>query len=141
MPPKKKGSNNTRKNLNKFNEEPFAHDNQDNELGYAKITKTLGDCRFLCATATGQDLVGKISGRIKKRARITPGDIVLVSKREFETGTTRSEKLDILHKYSEDTARKLLRWGELDFIKRTVENIDDTFVFANDDDEINFDDI
>ena len=91
--------------------------------------------------STQQELVGRISGKIKKRSRINPGDIVLVSKRDFETGITRNEKLDILHKYNEDTARKLLRWGELDFIKTTTEDIDDTFVFANDDDEINFDDI
>ena len=141
MPPKKKGSNNTRKNLSKFNDEPFAHNAPEYNLEYAKITKTLGDCRFLCLISTQQELVGRISGKIKKRSRINPGDIVLVSKRDFETGITRNEKLDILHKYNEDTARKLLRWGELDFIKTTSEVIDDTFVFANDDDEINFDDI
>ena len=110
MPPKKKGSNNTRKNITKFVEEPFAHDDPDNKLEYAKVTKTLGDCRFLCTISTNQDIVGRISGKIKKRSRINPGDIVLVSKRDFETGTTRNEKLDILHKYNEDTTRKLMRW-------------------------------
>ena len=98
MPPKKKKNNNTRnKNINQISPEPFAHDNFENELGYAKIITTLGDCRFTCLIDTGQELVGRISGRAKKRGRINVGDIVLVSKRDFETGITRSEKLDILH--------------------------------------------
>lgn len=144
MPPKKKKNNNTRnKNINQFSPEPFAHDNFENELGYAKIITTLGDCRFTCLIDTGQELVGRISGRAKKRGRINVGDIVLVSKRDFETGITRSEKVDILHKYNPDTARKLQNWGELDFLKSqdTETDMGDLIGFSNDDNDIDIDDI
>ena len=143
MPPKKKKNNNTRSNFKQFSSEPFAHNNHENELGYAKIITTLGDCRFICLIDTGQELVGRNSGSAKKRGHINVGDIVLVSKRDFETGITRSEKVDILHKYNPDTARKLQNWGELDFLKSqdTQTDMGDLIGFSNHDDDIDFNDI
>ena len=160
MPAKKKGGNNNRKNVAKFKQEPFAGDAGEylGSTEYAKVIKALGECRFTCLVNTGQELVGKISGGAKKRGRVIPGDIVLVSRRDFETGITRSEKLDILHKYREDTARNLLKWGDLDFTKTQSDlDIDGAFVFSNnefgsrakidsaggdeDDESINFDEI
>tara|TARA_A100000164_G_scaffold187578_1_gene166467 strand:+ start:87 stop:557 length:471 start_codon:yes stop_codon:yes gene_type:complete len=156
MPPKKKGGNNNRqKNIAKFKQEPFAGDSGDmlGSTEYAKVIKALGECRFTCLVNTGQELVGKISGGAKKRGRVIPGDIVLVSRRDFETGITRNEKLDILHKYREDTVRQLLKWGDLEFTKTQNDlDIDGAFVFSNeelglgtagqdDDDSINFDEI
>ena len=141
MPAKKKGPS-RHKNFNKNDQIPWAEDNGDQgATEYAKITRTLGDCRFTCLVQDGEHC-GHLSGRVKKRGRVNPGDIVLVSRRDFES-CTRDEKLDILWKYNEDTARILLKSGDLDFTK-TSENtdIDSTFVFqADGDEEINFDDI
>lgn len=146
MPPKKKGPSH-RKNLNKHEQIPYA---DEEETEYAKIIKTLGDCRFTCLVREGSELCGHLSGRVKKRGRVLPGDIVLVSRREFES-VSRKQKLDILWKYNEDTARNLLKDGELDFTK-TLEDteIDDAFIFGDEETineteenqtEINLDDI
>ena len=145
MPPKKKGHNNSRNNHLRQEREPLAEDyGEEGKTEYAKVVKALGDCRFTCSTINGEH-VGILSGRVKKRGRICASDVVLVSRRDFET-TGRKEKLDILHKYTADMARNLLRWGELDFTKDVGELcIDEAFEFSYDDDaeeeKINLDDI
>ena len=146
MPPKKSKNNNTRnKNVNKFSTEPYAHDDPDNNLEYAKIVSALGDCRFTCIVNNSPELIGRISGRAKKRGRINVGDIVLVSKRDFETCSTKLEKLDILYKYNDDTAKKLKRWGELDFLtsKDSPEELGEFITYSNeeDHDHVDFNDI
>ena len=146
MPPKKKGPSH-RKIFNKHDAIPYADDNGDNgTTEYAKVIKTLGDCRFACLVGEGSELCGHLSGRVKKRGRIVPGDIVLVSRREFESAT-RKQKLDILWKYNEDTARSLLKNGELEFTKTAQDTeIDEAFIFQDEgvteeDNPINLDDI
>ena len=140
MPAKKKGPS-RHKTYNKNDQIPWAQDfGDEGATEYAKVTRTLGDCRFSCLVYDGE-LCGHLSGKVKKRGRVSPGDIVLVSRRDFES-CTRQEKLDILWKYNDDTARTLLKSGELDFTKTTeTTDIDSTFVFQADEEEINFDDI
>jgi len=139
MPVKKKGPARN-KNFNKNDTIPWASDSDFGRTEYAKVVKTLGDCRFSCLVEDGE-ICGHLSGKVKKRGRVTPGDIVLVSRREFES-CTRQDKLDILWKYNEDTARMLLKSGDLEFTKTPeLTDIDSTFVFQSAEEQINFDDI
>ena len=139
MPPKKKGPV-RKKTFNKNDQIPWAQESDFGNTEYAKVIKTLGDCRFSCLVRDGE-LCGHLSGKVKKRGRVVPGDIVLVSRRDFES-CTRNEKLDIIWKYNDDTARLLLKDGDLDFTKTSeITDIDSTFVFEEQSEEIDFDDI
>ena len=49
-----------------------------------------------------------IRGKLHKKVWMSPGDIVLLSKREYQDG-----KADVIFKYSYDEARELKAMGEL----------------------------
>lgn len=81
----------------------FAGDNEK----YAKVVKALGDRRMSLSMIDGSEMIGRIPGRLRK-VRVKPGDIVLVSHREFQP-----TKLDILHKYTSEEARRLYKEDEI----------------------------
>jgi initiation factor 1A len=90
----------------------FNHQKNDNyELNpqyeeYAYVKKLLGNCRVHLITSSGIEAIGVIRGSLRKFSRrviIEIGDIVVISKRDFQT-----DKVDIVHKYNLDQVQTLI---------------------------------
>ena len=75
---------------------------------YALVVKMLGNGRLEANCFDGVTRLGLIRGKLRKRVWIHPGDLVLVSLRDFEEG-----KCDVLSKYTPDEARILAKQGEI----------------------------
>lgn len=89
----------------------FNHEKKNNYImnqeyeEYAFVKKLLGNCRVLLLTNSGNEVIGIIRGSLRKfskRVIIEAGDIVVVSKRDFQ-----DSKVDIVHKYNSDQANAL----------------------------------
>ena len=94
----------------------FAGEQQE----YGVITKILGDFRYdLNVPNTGKDVRGRLRGSIRKRTRISIGDCVLFSYREFDEKT-----VDIIHAYKDDEKSKLMRYGEIKPPENNTEVVD-----------------
>lgn len=114
---------------------------REDEQEYARIIKQLGDGRFECQifnTNEGTNVIGKICGSMRKRVWLNIGDIVLVSKRSFD-----SSNCDIIYKYTPDEALSLRSFEE---IPSNVNLQATAMDLANgnldcDEDDIQFDDI
>mmetsp|Transcript_1790 Transcript_1790/g.7812 ORF Transcript_1790/g.7812 Transcript_1790/m.7812 type:complete len:100 (+) Transcript_1790:334-633(+) len=68
----------------------------------------LGNGRCECFCYDGATRLGHIRGKMRKKVWVTAGDIVLVGTRDYQ-----DDKVDIIHKYNGDEARKLKQYGEL----------------------------
>jgi initiation factor 1A len=95
----------------------FNHEKTDNyELNdeyeeYAYVNKLLGNCRVHLITASGVEAIGIIRGSMRKfskRVLIEKGDIVVVSKRDYQ-----KDKVDIVHKYNQDQIQNLIAENKL----------------------------
>ena len=75
---------------------------------YAKIMKALGDRRMTVILPDGTEMIAIIPGKFRKRCWMTVGDIILVSRREFQ-----DTKLDILHKYNAEEKTQLFKSKEI----------------------------
>ena len=78
---------------------------------YAYVKKLLGNCRVHVITNTGIEAVGIIRGSLRKfnkRVLIEVGDIVVVSKRDFQ-----DSKVDIVHKYNQEQVSLLVQEDKL----------------------------
>ena len=73
---------------------------------YALMTKMLGDRRIMVTLPDNSEKMAIIPGRFRKRCWMKAGDVLLVSYREFQ-----KSKLDVIHKYKPDEARKLVGYG------------------------------
>jgi translation initiation factor 1A len=109
---------------------------------YAQVIKSLGDLRITVVLPNKTEYMAIIPGRFRKRVWIKPGDVVLVSRREFQEG-----KLDVCYKYNDDEVRKLVEYFEipsffLDYneVREGVNEDEVTFDFK-DEDNINIDEI
>jgi len=85
---------------------------------YGKIEKELGCCKFLVRCDDG-DKIGHLCGRIKKKVKIHPPDLVLCSVRNLGT---KGVALDIIHKYSSKDISQLRKNGDLILIEKADEN-------------------
>lgn len=93
----KKKSTNATKN--------YTIDKENNEE-YALSIKLLGNCRVSLLTDTGNEVMGIIRGNMRKfnkRVLIEAGDIVIVSKRDFQ-----ANKVDIVHKFNLEQTQQLI---------------------------------
>lgn len=90
----------------------FKEDGQD----YALVTKMLGGTNVRVTKMEDKtECVAHIRGSFKKKIWIVPGDLVLVGLREFESDKGgREAKVDIIYKYTNDEARMLRTYGEID---------------------------
>lgn len=89
---------------------------KDDEQEYAQVLKILGggylDAIILTpegpVTLNGKQMTVRcrIRGAIRKKSWITPGDLILISKREFNDSFC-----DVIHKYSLEEARKINNEG------------------------------
>ena len=78
---------------------------------YALSKKLLGNCRVSLITNSGDEVIGIIRGNMRKfnkRVLIEEGDIVVVSKRDFQ-----SNKVDIVHKCNLEQTQQLINNKEL----------------------------
>ena len=79
-------------NVNKNNNYEINYDIEE----YAVVKKLLGNCRVSLITNSGDEVIGVIRGTLRKfnkRVLIEKGDMVIVSKRDFQ-----ANKVDIVHK-------------------------------------------
>ncbi|KAJ1879025.1 translation initiation factor activity protein, partial [Kickxella alabastrina] len=91
---------------------------KDDEQEYAYVTKMLGHGHLQATSMTGEILRVSIRGKLRKKVWITPGNLVLVSAREFETvkeDTVRN--VDLILKYNDDEEAQLKRYGEIPDVK------------------------
>jgi len=98
---------------------------------YAEITRPTGDCKFDCRLLDGSITNATLVGRLikgPKKQRINVGDFVLIQALECHT---EKEKYYIIHKYTQDEKKKLIKNGELAQVK-TTEDIGTTVVMEGD---------
>ena len=132
MKPKKKGG----KKKSKGNKEGVTHSRtlelKDELQEYAKILKLQGDRRIIVMLPDSSEVLAIIPGRFRKRVWMGPGDVIVVSHREFQDG-----KMDVIYKYHTEEIRSLHKMGEIpDFFTENIgeEGVDDEddIVFADD---------
>lgn len=99
---------------------------------YARILKALGACNFSLQCEDGKDRIGHVRGAMRKKVFVNPGDIVLISIREFQDG-----KCDIFHKFTETEAKKLKKDGVIPLLSKTESShlADSGDSVENDDDD------
>lgn len=87
---------------------------------YAKVVKILGGPSVQIEKEDGTKLVGHIRGALYKKVFLHPGDLVLISMREFSSTTSTSDKekvgkADILHVYKTEEMQTLQSQKEIAF--------------------------
>jgi len=107
---------------------------------YAQITKMLGDRRVTVMFPDKTEFIAIIPGRFRKRCWMRVGDVVVVSRREFQ-----ETKMDILHKYNADEVKVLLKEYEIPpFFSEAVPtdgDVEDAINFEEAEEEIDVNDI
>lgn len=98
---------------------------------YAKVIKLLGNCRLTANCYDDKERLCIIPGKLRKRVWINQGDIILISLRSYQ-----DSKADVIHVYSADEARRLMKIGEIPFDEYMNESeIKETEdIFVNEDD-------
>lgn len=96
---------------------------------YAQAGRMLGNGRLEAICFDGESRMAHIRGKLLKRVWINTGDIILVALRDFQ-----DNKVDVIHKYSSDQAKKLKSMGEIP--SNTKLTID--VALNEDDDDIEF---
>lgn len=95
----------------------FNHQKSDNYFinheyeEFAYVKKLLGNCRTHVLMDSGIEAIGIIRGSLRKfskRVIIETGDIVVVSKRDFQ-----DSKVDIVHKYNQEQVNILVMEGKM----------------------------
>jgi translation initiation factor 1A len=89
---------------------------REDQQDYGRITKVLGGCRFMVLLSiTGRESIGWLCGSLHRRGWLMVDSVVLVSIRDFQ-----NDKVDIIHKYTDDNVKQLLGLGEITpaFIQR-----------------------
>lgn len=118
MPNKKGGKKFKRgKKISEHDKKLILRSEKDGQQ-YAKILKVNGSGRYQIFCFDGKERLGISAGNIRKKARLTLSDIVLVSLWDFQ-----ENKCSIVHKYEEDEVYKLKTMGEFpDNIQLEEEN-------------------
>lgn len=109
---------------------------KDEFQDYGKIIKAFGSGHMEILCNDGETRMGTIRGSMYKRVWINIGDFVLVSIREFE-----DNKIDIIHKYTLDEARKLIKYKEFSPILTGVHEDENDIIFEDENDNIDIDEI
>ncbi|EEA05384.1 putative translation initiation factor eIF-1A [Cryptosporidium serpentis] len=99
---------------------------------YGQVQRMLGNGRLDAYCFDGQKRLCHIRGKMRKKVWVNPGDIVLVSLRDFQ-----DSKGDIILKYTPDEARALKSKGEIP--ETTKINESDIFEDGYDEVDIDFD--
>ena len=106
MPPNKKGGKNYKKGKH-TDDEPVLHSIQGDQM-YGRVLKLLGGCNTIVYCNDGYERICHIRGSMRKKVWIATGDIVLISIRDMETVSNKSEQRgDICAKYDQRVIQKL----------------------------------
>lgn len=133
---KKKGKRNTGQTIEK---RTLIY--KDNMEEYSQVSKMLGDRRIMVMLPDKSELLAIIPRRFRKRCWIKLGDVLLISRREYQ-----QSKLDVIYKYTDMEARKLAKEYEIpeffldSLVSEHIENNDNFLWEEDDDDENNEDD-
>lgn len=111
----------------------------DTEAGeeYAQMRRALGNLRVELQLAGGRTVVGVIRGAMVRKVYISVGDVVLISKREFNV----NDVVDVIYRYSNPEVRALVKDNVIPRDFRSVEERntsathDYEFVAEKEDDE------
>lgn len=105
MPNQKGGKNYKKSKHVSAGLKPVMIDRQPDQM-YGRIIRNLGQCRLLVYCNDNRTRMCHIRGSMRKKVWLTLGDMVLISKREFEkapeVGTNELENGDIVAKYDPD---------------------------------------
>ena len=104
--PNKKGKNNKNKTSNVLEKRTLLYKEDMQE--YAKVLKALGDRRLNVMLVDKTEVMAIIPGKFRKRCWMKSGDILIISRREFQ-----ETKWDVCYKYNEDEVRTLVKKQEL----------------------------
>lgn len=136
-----KGGNKRRKGK-RAGEDARVHETifKEDCMGYGYIEKTYGNGRFHVMCEDGQTRMGILRGSLRRKVWITGGDLVLYGIREFQ-----DNKIDIVHKYTNDDVSKLYRYDEIskqiydmyisDIHCRSNADAEEGIMFAHEDDQ------
>lgn len=137
MPKNKGAGGKNRKKGKKTNDITFQHQVRDmvyktDGQEYAQILKSLGNGYMQVSCFINEEKVIKrahIRGTMRKKIWLSVGDIVLVSKRDYQ-----NEICDILFKYSPNEVHILQEKNEIpkDLMDNNNNNLDDNIVLFND---------
>ena len=75
---------------------------------YARVLERKGGPILSVQLLTGETVLGVIRGKLRKRMWMSPGDIILVGIRDFQ-----SDKVDVIHKYSYEHSRQLVKTNQI----------------------------
>ncbi len=118
-----KGGKKDRKKSNNTESEKRELLYKDESQEYAIVNKLFGDSRCECQIQGTDEIVrGDIRGRLKNRVFIYPGDLVLVSRRNFGSEPV----VDIIHKYFPNEYQKLITLGEITRIRDDETDMNDS---------------
>jgi len=140
MPKNKgKGGKNRRRGKNENEATKRELDLKEEGQEYAQVIKILGNGRIRCFCFDGKERLCNIRGKLRKKVWINTSDIILLGLRDFQ-----DEKADVIQKYNPDEARRLKAQGHIpDNIKLDADGgdkgDDNIIVFANDGDDIRYD--
>ena len=137
MPPKSKGKGG--KNKRRGKNTNFEGDKNElilKEEGqeYAQVVRMLGNGRLEAQCFDGKTRLCHIRGKMRKKMWVNQGDIVLLGLRAFQ-----DSKVDVIHKYSADEARRLKTQGQIPDTAKI--NSTDTAVEEDDDCAFDFEEI
>ena len=79
------------------------------EQEYAKVLERKGGPIMSVRLLTGKTVLGVVRGSMRKRVWMKANDIILVSKRNFQ-----SDKVDIVHVYPIEHVNDLIQLGEIE---------------------------
>ena len=110
MPTNKKGGKNYKKGKHK-DDEPILYERLEGQM-YGRIMRLLGGSNALVFCNDNCERMCHIRGNMRKKVWLTPGDIVLVSLRDLDSGSgsasgSRSERGDICAKYDSKVLSRL----------------------------------
>lgn len=75
---------------------------------YGFVTKLCGDCKVMVQLPDTSTIMCRIPGKMRKKAIVKLGNIVLISKREYQ-----ATMADIIVLYTPIQVRELLKMGEI----------------------------
>jgi len=120
--------------FNKNKDLNYTIDNDFEE--YAYVIKLLGNCRASVISNSGVKSIGIIRGTLRKfnkRIMIENGDIVVISKRDYQ-----ENKVDIVHKFNLDQCKFLVTNKNISNILITYYNNKKDDIVIEDIDDINY---
>lgn len=99
---------------------------------YAKVTKTCGDCKLMVSLPDSTSVMARIPGKFHRKNIIRVGDVVLVSKRDYQVSM-----VDILHKYDHEDIKTLYNIKEIPgvFLTGEEDTTDTGIVMVEDGDQ------